>query len=300
MYIYTALFVLTFFILGACVGSFINMAVYRVYNKLPFFGNSFCDKCKKRLTLKELIPIFSFFLNKGKCNGCGYRIPKQYVLVEAITAISFALTSFAYLMVVNGYKFESLGWFSYNLNVSFIYYLVVIACLIFIFIYDLKYFEVPYSPVVILLLSYVVFTSVSFIFYKSNIQSSISDSAFSKYLYDSGFVGLQFSYFKQQVLYTLYSAVSIGAFFLFLFAVTRGRGMGFGDVYTAPTFALIATFPTSVVFIISSFIFGAIYGIFAIFFLKAGRKTAVPFAPFMVIGLVFSLTLSIVITKLYS
>jgi len=299
MYIFTVAFTFTFFIIGACIGSFINMAVYRTHYKLAFFGNSFCDKCKKKLSFKELIPILSFFINKGRCSKCGFKIPKSHVFIEAITGLFFATFSLIYLSIFGGLSFVSLNWFLYNAHIGFLYYLIIISCLIFIFIYDLKYFEVPYSPIIIIFLSFTIFTALSFIFYKQTVVGSIEQSQLSKYLVQSGFVELQISYFKIQFLHTFLASSAIGIFFLFLFLVTKRKGMGFGDVYTAPVLALVAGFPTSIAFIIFSFVFGATYGIYAIIFLNAGRKTAVPFAPFMVIGLVFSLTLLTLVSTLY-
>lgn len=298
MYIFTATFIFIFFIIGACVGSFINMAIYRTHYKLAFFGNSFCDKCKKRLGFRELIPILSFFINNGKCRTCGFKIPKSHVFIEATTGLVFATFSFIYLSIFGGLSFTSLNWFLYNAHIGFLYYLIIISCLFFIFIYDLKYFEVPYFPIIIIFLSFIIFTAISFVLYKQTVVGGLGESHLSKYLVQSGFVELQIGYFKTQFLHTLLASFATGMFFLFLFLVTKGRGMGFGDVYTAPVLALVAGFPGSVAFIIFSFIFGAIYGIYAIIFLKAGRKTAVPFAPFMVIGLVFSLTLLALVSTL--
>ena len=57
-----------FFILGLLFGSFINALVYRLHQGLNFINaRSMCPKCKHTLTWYELVPIFSFLWQKGKC-----------------------------------------------------------------------------------------------------------------------------------------------------------------------------------------------------------------------------------------
>jgi len=74
---------------GLFVGSFLNVAIHR----LPRPGmtvskprRSQCPKCSRSLTWRENIPLFSWLVQRGRCRGCGWRIPWRYPLVEALTA----------------------------------------------------------------------------------------------------------------------------------------------------------------------------------------------------------------------
>ena len=86
-------------ILGAIAGSFINMASYRLSLrnkniKELILAPSFCIKCKHKLGIKNLFPIFSFIFQKGKCSFCSVKIPIRYLLIEIFCVVSFALIFF--------------------------------------------------------------------------------------------------------------------------------------------------------------------------------------------------------------
>ncbi len=81
-----------FFIYGLCIGSFLNVVIYRVpLEKNIAEGRSFCPKCKKKLTALELIPILSWLLQGRKCKGCKEHISFIYPLIELVVALIFLL-----------------------------------------------------------------------------------------------------------------------------------------------------------------------------------------------------------------
>lgn len=86
------------FILGACIGSFLNVLIDRLPRQESIFlKRSHCDNCKKTLSSKELIPLFSFLFLKGKCRSCKSKIPKRLFWVEAISGLAFLTGLFLYL-----------------------------------------------------------------------------------------------------------------------------------------------------------------------------------------------------------
>ena len=96
------------FIFGLIAGSFLNVVIIRsddFYNlpeqrKKSLFGllggRSHCPNCKKILTWRELVPVLSFFIQKGRCNHCRLPISWQYPLVELGTALVFVLITMQY------------------------------------------------------------------------------------------------------------------------------------------------------------------------------------------------------------
>ena len=82
------------FFLGACLGSFINLARFRIpRNQSIISPKSFCDNCKKALNWDQKIPIFSqFFLNKT-CKYCNFKVPFKYSLIEVFSGFLFILNS---------------------------------------------------------------------------------------------------------------------------------------------------------------------------------------------------------------
>lgn len=78
------------FIFGLCVGSFINVLVFRLGKKGGIVsGRSECRNCSKALRWYDLFPVVSFIFLKGKCRHCRNKISAIYPTVELVTAFSF-------------------------------------------------------------------------------------------------------------------------------------------------------------------------------------------------------------------
>ena len=76
-------------ILGACFGSFLNVAAHRSVQGRSWWGKerSICESCGHVLSALELIPVISWLLLRGKCKNCGAKISVRYILVELICAV---------------------------------------------------------------------------------------------------------------------------------------------------------------------------------------------------------------------
>jgi leader peptidase (prepilin peptidase)/N-methyltransferase len=71
------------FMLGAALGSFFNVVLLRTPEKEDFVKTrSYCPECKHTLKWYELVPVFSFWLQKGRCRKCMARMSPQYLLME--------------------------------------------------------------------------------------------------------------------------------------------------------------------------------------------------------------------------
>ncbi|MBE6940532.1 MAG: prepilin peptidase [Ruminococcaceae bacterium] len=78
---------------GMCVGSFLNVLIYRLplgeeFVKTP----SHCMSCGHKLSWYELIPVFSWLAQGGKCRSCGVRLSAQYPIVEAVNGLMWLAT----------------------------------------------------------------------------------------------------------------------------------------------------------------------------------------------------------------
>lgn len=77
--------------LGAIVGSFLNVCVYRLPLKLSIvWPASACPKCRRELSWYENVPVLSYAVLRGRCRTCRERIGIRYPIIEAITALMFA------------------------------------------------------------------------------------------------------------------------------------------------------------------------------------------------------------------
>ncbi len=80
------------FVMGACLGSFGNVVIYRMpLGKSVVRPGSACGACQKPIRFYDNIPIFSWFILRGRCRKCGARYSIRYAMVELLTAALFAL-----------------------------------------------------------------------------------------------------------------------------------------------------------------------------------------------------------------
>lgn len=121
------------FVLGCCIGSFINAAEFRLAKALPIATDrSRCRDCHKPLAWFDLIPVISFLVLGGKCRMCHARISVQYPVVEVVTGVLFVLAG-----LMHGVGLESAE------IVLLIRDLIVVSVAVFLFVYDYKYTLLP-------------------------------------------------------------------------------------------------------------------------------------------------------------
>lgn len=77
------------FILGAIIGSFLNVVIYRIHTGKSLNGNSHCLSCGTVLRWYELFPLISYIFLRGRCSWCHAYIPVRYWIVEFLTAATF-------------------------------------------------------------------------------------------------------------------------------------------------------------------------------------------------------------------
>jgi leader peptidase (prepilin peptidase) / N-methyltransferase len=79
------------FVLGACVGSFVNVAAYRVPREISIAApRSFCPRCNRPIAAWANIPILAYIGLRGRCLMCGGTIPFRYFLTELALAAAAA------------------------------------------------------------------------------------------------------------------------------------------------------------------------------------------------------------------
>lgn len=114
---------------GLCIGSFLNVVIYRVgKTKEKIIGRSCCPKCKNQLKWYHNIPLFSWIFLKGKCSFCKTPISIQYPLIELSTTIIAIIT----------YLNEGLSLYSLATFITFTLLLAISTI-------DIKYKMVPDS-----------------------------------------------------------------------------------------------------------------------------------------------------------
>lgn len=136
------------------VGLFIGLIAVILGLKLPLKKREFfnvCNHCNERYKWYELIPIFSFFLNKGECRYCNKELSLWYPFLELLCGVLFSFSFMIY-----GFSYEML--------------IMIILCIlsIIIFVSDFKYFIISDEPLfvlsfLVLLLKYLFFGFETFL-----------------------------------------------------------------------------------------------------------------------------------------
>lgn len=89
---FTVYFCAVAFLLGACMGSFLNCMAWRiVHGESVLRGRSHCDACGHVLTARDLVPIVSFLAHRGRCRWCGAKLSARHVWAETVTGAVFVL-----------------------------------------------------------------------------------------------------------------------------------------------------------------------------------------------------------------
>ncbi len=256
-------------VLGLVVGSFLNVVIFRLASgEAVVFGRSHCVQCGSMLRARDLIPVVSFLLLRGKCHSCGIKISWQYPLVELVTALLFVGL---YLWVERNFGFIE-GVFYGFLSIPFPFpwgdwsfyavafvLLLTHACLLLVlFVSDLKRQIIPNK----VLWPGIVLATISLPFYAPPFDIRIYD--------------------------LLLGAAVAGGFFLLLHVVSKGKWIGFGDVKLGVYLGLLIGFPRILVALMFAFISGAVIGVALIRLGKAKWGGKVPFGPFLIVGTVFA------------
>ncbi len=231
-------------LLGFGVGSFLAVVVSRG-KKLFAKKRSFCDSCKRVLTWWENVPLVSFLFLKGKCRTCYSPVPSWFFLTELITGISFVFTFLAW---------QNLGFlFSFFHLAILFFWLVIASLLILVLVIDIQQMIIPNWIVISLLLITILLEIVAF--------SSFPEAGGK-----------------------LLSALVASGFLLFLHLITKGKGMGLGDVKLAIFIGLFLGLPKAALALYLAILTGAFWGVIMIGLRKAKFKQQVPFGPFLVLA----------------
>ena len=121
-------YLVVFFIIGSVMGSFYQVIGERLPKGESLIKPkySYCPNCKKRLKWYELIPIFSYIIQLGKCRGCKKRISPMHLFIEVITGALFAVS-----------------YYSFGISYDLIISLTLVSFFSIVIVSDLTYMIIP-------------------------------------------------------------------------------------------------------------------------------------------------------------
>lgn len=261
------------FVFGLIFGSFLNVVALRydgehfLFDPRVIGGRSECPKCHRTLQWAELIPLVSFFIQRAKCRGCEARIGMQYPLVELLTGIVFIAVPLELLGAV-----PTPGPVLYC---AALIWLAIFWMLILVSYIDIRLGIIPDEGSVIL--GALAFVHMVFVWI---FQGAANHSFLGGY-------ALLFGFQENVLVAHLVGMLVSFALFELIVLITRGRGMGMGDLKLALPLGLLFGWPDVLFVIVAAFIFGAIAGVLTIAFKKKTMQGTLPFGPFLAIGSAF-------------
>ena len=242
-------------VLGLIVGSFLNVVIYRVPAKKSIVSpGSACPNCGHPIAWYDNIPLISWLLLRGKCRNCAQPISVRYPLIELATGLYFAAIALRFPPVMLHFT-TAQTVASALVLIAFLYLAAISIALAMI---DLDTHTLP-NPLV--LPAYVV--GAALLGAAAIIGGNYGD------LLRAGIGAV--------VLFALY----------FLLALIYPGGMGFGDVKLAGVLGLFLGWlgwGALCIGAFAAFFLGGIFGIVLLTIRRAGRKTRIPFGPWMLAG----------------
>lgn len=278
------------FLLGSILGSFVKVLADRGLTKKSFWGRSYCSQCKKTLRWYDLFPILSYLSLSGCCRYCKKKIKLEYLIIEIVLGllIGYLFWQSKDSLQVTGY---SLQFKTIQLILDLFFKTFFITILSALFITDLRKMLIPdriILPSIILgffaLLTFTIY-KVSFLYYY------LSQSQIGRYLLPpySDYFLRHAQMAAQPLLGGILMGLLIGGFFWGLIIITKGKGMGGGDVKLGAFIGLMLGFPQSLLAIMLSFIIGSIFSIVLLILGKKRFGQVIAFGPFLVIGSLITL-----------
>lgn len=174
------------------------------------------------------------------------------------------ITGIVFLLIFNYQLSFSSDLWSFGFIFNFLSLVIISSFLIIVFIYDFKHFLIP---------DFAVYSLVA--------------------------VASVYSFLNGNFINGLFSATACFLFFLAVFLITRGKGMGFGDVKLSFFIGFFLGYPNFLISLFASFLIGAIIGVGLIAIKKKNLKSEVPFGPFLIIGTVIAFLFGEVIADYY-
>ena len=256
------------FSLGLCLGSFLNVLVDRRKKEKSLLGFSECDFCKHKLFWWENIPVLSFLFLKGKCLKCRKKLSWQYPTVELSVGLLFLAVAFWSGFFEAGFQantFPSNSGFVYFGIIDWlvmIFWLISSFLLAVVFLWDLKYMEIPNG---------IVFGGVCLAIIFSVFQIFVMNEYYE-------------AWWKNPFFFGLFGASAVSLFFYLMYFFSGGKWIGGGDVKLGFWLGWLVGLPMVYPLLLVSYVLGAIVSLGLIFFGKKKMSSKVPFGPFLIVG----------------
>ena len=237
------------FFIGSSVGSFLNLARFRIpKSQSIFLPNSYCDNCKTPLKWNQKIPIFSQVFLNNRCKTCSFKVPNQYTLIEIFLG---------FLFIINLYSTNYL--FSFDRFIDIIIKCIFVSILLLTSLIDIDTLTIPNK---LNILNYLLgFFTIIF---------------FSTYAF-------QYNIIIYRILFSILVRISLELFSYVYFIIRKKIPLGSGDSKLLAVFVIWLGIKGMLLSLIFSIYFAAIY-IFIKYLNGTFKNDKIPFGPFLCLG----------------
>lgn len=241
---------------GICIGSFLNVVIFRYNSGMTMAGHSRCLSCGKRLSWLMLVPLLSYLFARGRCRYCGVRVSVQYPVVEALAGGLFALAYWHSGIDIARALPDTLAIGRLALD------LILLSLLLAIAVYDLRHKIIP--------------DLFAFLF---------GLTAFIRFVFSAWLMTHSFAFLSTHTfLIDLSAGFWIPLPFALMWLLSRGRWMGLGDAKLSVGIGWMLGLYVAITSTILAFWSGAIVGIVLLSLRRHAytMKSEIPFGPFLI------------------
>lgn len=272
------------FLIGTILGSFAKAVADRLKKQNSLRGRSYCANCKHNLAWYDLFPVISYLMLRGKCRYCHKQIPfsnfASEIVMGGLVLILFLTQAFDLNIFLNP-TFASIP-----IILTFIFKIIIVLILFILFLTDLKTGLLPdkitFPAVGIGLVYWLIICSLNswllYIGLKGNVIGKYLMPPYSNYLYT-----LIYRVWEPAI-YSIILGIAASLFFVFLIIITKGKGMGWGDVKFVLFIGIVLGFPNGLIALFLAFLSGALFSIILLIFGKKRFGQTIPFGPFISFG----------------
>lgn len=276
--------------IGIILGSFAGAAADRSLVKKSLGGRSYCPKCRHQLAWYDLFPVVSYILLRGKCRYCRKKISLSYPLTEVLTG---GLTAYLFIRTFSGFglpsNFYDLKFINFILDLLIKIFFITV--LVILFLTDIKKMLIPDRIILPSIVGGILALAGLSIFKAGWLYYYLSQNQIGRYLLPprSDYYQRHALASSEPLFFGISTGLAIAGFFYVLIIITKGKGMGGGDVKLGAFIGLMLGFPNAVLALILSFLTGAVFSVGLIVSGKKHFGEIIPFGPFLVFGSLIAL-----------
>ena len=260
---YAIFFYVLMFVLGSVMGSFVGAMTWRMKTNRDWVrGRSECERCHHKLAVIDLIPIFSYLTLGGRCRYCHKKISQSALVLELAGGSAFLVSAMLFPPMVYQEWLDPLVSFQLlkpMLSLAMGLWLVCLAIMMALFIYDLRWRLLPNKLVFPLIVISLLLSAV--------MNLGLAQVGLMDWLITLG-LGM----------------LPITSVYGILYLLSRGRWIGLGDVKLGIAIGLLIPWWGGVLVLFLSNLLASLASIPGLLKRRISGASEIPFGPFLLVA----------------